>query len=126
MQKVSLPYRFSRRTLAETDAISSNFAGKADGTDPLSATSTAEASKSKGSLSFSSSTGKANGKTGAGPSETWEDVVKRSKSEADKKQQEKEQKDLDAVKQKEKDVKKKKKDKKEAKKKIGMLSFEED
>ncbi|GAA5982609.1 hypothetical protein JCM5350_002118 [Sporobolomyces pararoseus] len=86
-----------------------------------------DSTKSKGSLSFSSGGGtKSKTKNGAGPSESWESVVARSKSEAEMNQAAKEEKVVDAAKQKEKEEKRKKKEKKEAKKKIGMLSFEED
>ncbi|GAA5963724.1 hypothetical protein JCM3765_006827 [Sporobolomyces pararoseus] len=92
-----------------------------------STTADTESTKSKGSLSFSSGGGsKSKGKNGVGPSESWESVVARSKSEAETKQAAKEEKVVDAAKQKEKEEKRKKKEKKEAKKKIGMLSFEED
>ncbi|GAA5901911.1 DUF4604 domain-containing protein [Sporobolomyces salmoneus] len=86
-----------------------------------------ESTKAKGSLSFSSGPGaKSKGKKEAGPKETWDEVVKRSKNDAETKQIDKEQQAVDAAKQKEKDEKRKKKEKKEAKKKIGMLSFEEE
>ncbi|GAA5925037.1 DUF4604 domain-containing protein [Sporobolomyces koalae] len=84
------------------------------------------ASKAKGSLSFSSGTAsKSKAKDGPGSQESWDDVVKRSKSEADAKQQAKVQEEIDTAKRKDKDEKRKKKEKKEAKKKIGLLSFDE-
>jgi len=95
------------------------------GTSITESTAPEESSKSKGSLSFSSGT-KSKSKNEAGLSESWDDVVKRSKSEAEAKQQAKEEKAIDAAKVKEKDEKRKKKEKKEAKKKIGMLSFDDE
>ncbi|GAA6010918.1 hypothetical protein JCM11491_004600 [Sporobolomyces phaffii] len=100
---------------------------RAQGSTITETTAESDPAKSKGSLSFSSGTGgKSKGKNGAGPSETWDDVVKRSKSDAEAKQLDKAQKEADAAKDKGKDEKRKKKEKKEAKKKIGMLSFDEE
>ncbi|GAA5871115.1 hypothetical protein JCM16303_001694 [Sporobolomyces ruberrimus] len=97
------------------------------GSTVTESTAETETTKSKGSLSFSSGTGsKSKGKNGAGPSETWDSVVARSKNEAEAKQVVKEHKAADETKQKDKDDKRKKKEKKEAKKKIGMLSFAEE
>ncbi|GAA5893425.1 hypothetical protein JCM5296_004872 [Sporobolomyces johnsonii] len=101
---------------------------KANGTDPLASPSTSAApSKFKGSLSFSSgTTTKSKPKSGAGDAESWDDVVKRSKLESEAKQAAKEKDRVDLEKEKEKDEKRKKKDKKVAKKKIAMLSFDDE
>lgn len=55
--------------------------------------------------------------------ESWEEVIKRSKIEAATKALIKEQKEQDEAKAAEKEKKRKLKEKKDAKKKIGMLSF---
>ncbi|KAI5475964.1 hypothetical protein MNV49_000571 [Pseudohyphozyma bogoriensis] len=92
--------------------------------DPL-ATKPAEAgaTKNTGSLSFStSSKRKATESAGAGASESWEDVIKRSKVVAEEKAASKEE----EAKAKEKAEKKKKKEKAKDKKKIGMLSFNDE
>ncbi|GAA6060300.1 hypothetical protein JCM10212_002941 [Sporobolomyces blumeae] len=101
--------------------------GKADGTDPLLSTTAPEPERNKGSLSFSSgSASKSKAKGGGGEHESWDEVVKRSKRDAEAKQQDKEQKEIDAAKQKEREDKKRKKEKKAAKEKIAKLSFSEE
>lgn len=58
--------------------------------------------------------------------ESWEDVIKRSKIEGEAKKVAKELKDISDKKVKEKEEKAKKKSKKIDKKKIGMLSFDDE
>lgn len=106
------------------------LAAKADfAQDPL-ASSSAPAPKSKlaASLNFSSSTAAnptqrrlADGEEL--PSESWEDVIKRSKVEAEVKKLAKEVKERDEKLEKEKKEKAKKKEKKVQAKKQSMLSF---
>ncbi|GAA5964863.1 hypothetical protein JCM21900_006774 [Sporobolomyces salmonicolor] len=101
---------------------------KANGIDPLAAPSDSVGPlKSKGSLSFSSGTTiKSKPKPSAGDAESWDDVVKRSKLESEAKQAAQEKDRVDLEKDKDKDEKRKKKEKKVAKKKIAMLSFDDD
>lgn len=104
---------------------SSLLAAKASSSaDPLASSSApAGPVKATGSLNFSSGAPKEKGGSGEVGTESWEEVIKRSKIEAATKALIKEQKEKDEAKAAEKEKKRKVKEKKDAKKKISMLSF---
>lgn len=85
--------------------------------------------KNTGSLNFSSSaSGAPKAKVGSGEvgTESWEDVIARSKAEAAKRALVKEEQEKEDERVKEKERKRKVKEKKAAKKKVGLLSFGDD
>ncbi|KAJ8296560.1 hypothetical protein OF846_000921 [Rhodotorula toruloides] len=112
-----------------------------DSGDPFaSSTATDSSSKAKGSLSFSSGSGaKSKSVRGGGGTGDWSDVVKQSKGDSEVKSSKGEAAKESAgktaapartaeevAKDKEKEAKRKAKEKKAAKKKIAMLSFNEE
>lgn len=100
--------------------------------DPL-ASSSAPTAKTKhlGSLAFSTGApnkrkiSEADGSGSGGVTESWDEVIKRSKLATEKKAKEKKQEEEEAKKAKEKTEKKKKKEKKDREKKVSMLSFDD-